>query len=216
MLPCQGNLPLEISLSVVPKPDSCTNSERKPEHHFPVANRFQQTGSSIDRPRSLRPLITIPGQDRYIRVFQIRNRTVFAATTAVGIPGLRRISSQTVRNRLRRHGIKPRRPYFGAVLTPLHRRERVRWCNRLRGWTFRNWRRIWFSDDSRFLLQKPDGRIRVYRRRNERFSSYCVHEVDSYCEGSVMMWAEISNDSKTGLVPVPGNLTAVSCRDEII
>ena len=59
-------------------------------------------------------------------------------------------------NRLtnRQHGIRPRRPYFGAVLTPLHRRERVRWCNRLRGWTFRNWRRIWFSDEYRFLLQK--------------------------------------------------------------
>ena len=28
-----------------------------------------------------------------------------------------------------------------------------RWCNRLRCWTFRNWRRIWFSDKSRFLLQ---------------------------------------------------------------
>jgi hypothetical protein len=44
--------------------------------------------------------------------------------------------------------IRPRRPYFGAVLTLLHRHERVQWCNRLRGWTFRNWRRIWFSDES--------------------------------------------------------------------
>ena len=115
-------------------------------------NRLQQTGSSNDRPRSGRPCITTPGKDRYIWVFHLRNRTVFASTTAVGIPGLRWISSQTVRNRLRQHGIRPRRPYFGAVFTPLHRRERVRWCNRLRGWTFRNWRRIWFSDESRFLL----------------------------------------------------------------
>ena len=47
-------------------------------------------------------------------------------------------------------------------------------------------------------------------------SSSCVQEVDSYGEGSVMMWAAISNDSKTGLVPVPGNLTAVMYRDEIL
>jgi transposase len=94
-------------------------------------NRFQQTGSSNDRPRSGRPRITIPGQHRYIRVLHLRNRTVSASTTAVGIPGLRRISSQTVRNRLRQHGIRPKRPYLRAVLTPLHRRERVLWCNRL-------------------------------------------------------------------------------------
>ena len=73
--------------------------------------------------------------------------------------------------RLRQHCIIPRRPYFRAVLTPLHRHERIRWINRLRGWTFRNWRRIWFSDEFRFLLQKRDGRLQVYRRRNERFSS---------------------------------------------
>ena len=166
-------------------------------------NRFQQTGSTNDRQRSGRPRITTPRQDRYIRVFHLRNRTVAASTTAAGIPGLRRISSQTVRNRLRQHDIRPRRPFFGAVLTPLHRRERIRWCNILRGWTFRNWRSIWFSDESRFLLQKRDGRIRVYRRRNERFSSSCVQEVDSFGGGNIVMWATISNDRKTDLVHVP-------------
>jgi transposase len=172
-------------------------------------NRFQQTGSTNDRRRSGRPRITTPGQDRYIRVFHLRNRTVAASTTAAGIPGLRRIS-----NRLRQNGISPRRPYFGAVLTPLYRHERVRWCKRLRGWTFRKWRRIWFSDESPSLLQKRDGRVRVYRRRNERSS--CVQEVDSFGGGSVMMWAAISNDRKTDLVHVPGNLTAVRYRDEIL
>jgi transposase-like protein len=92
----------------------------------PLWNRFRNTGSCNDRPRSVRPRIAIPGQDRYIRVFHLRNRTASASTTAVRIPGLRRISSQTVCNRLRQHVIRPRRPYFGALLTPLPRRERVR------------------------------------------------------------------------------------------
>jgi hypothetical protein len=84
------------------------------------------------------------------------------------------------------------------------------------GWTFRNRRRIWFSDESRFLLKKRDGSIRVYRRRNERFSSSCVLEVDNCGGGSVMMWSTISNDRKIDLVHVPGNLTAVRYRDEIL
>ena len=82
-------------------------------------------------------------------------------------------------------------------MTPLHRRKRVCWWNRLRGcWTFRNWRGIWFSDESRFLLQKRDGSIRVHRRWNDRFSSSCVLKVDSFS--------------------VPGNLMAVRYRDEIL
>jgi hypothetical protein len=40
--------------------------------------------------------------------------------------------------------------------------------------------------------------------------------VDSYGGGSVMMWAVISNDSKAVLVHVPGNLTAVRYKDEIL
>jgi hypothetical protein len=62
-------------------------------------NRFQQTGSTNDRQRSGRPRIATPGQYRYIRVFHLWNRTTVAAsTTAAGIPGFRRISSQTVHN----------------------------------------------------------------------------------------------------------------------
>ena len=59
-------------------------------------NRFQQTGSTNDCQRSGRPCITTPGQDRYIRIFHLPNRTIAASTTAAGIPGLRRISSQIV------------------------------------------------------------------------------------------------------------------------
>ena len=63
--------------------------------------RYQQSGSTADRQRSGRPRITTAAQDRYIRVIHLRNRTVTATETASNIPGLRRISVQTVRNRLR-------------------------------------------------------------------------------------------------------------------
>ena len=96
-------------------------------------------------------------------------------------------------------------------MTSLQRRGIVRWCNILRGWTFRNWQRIWFSDESRFLLQNRDGRIRVYRRQNERFSYSCVQELASFGGGSI-----ISNDHKTDIMHVPGNLTAIMYRDEIL
>ena len=173
-------------------------------------NRFQQTGSTNNRQRSGKTSHNYSwARSVHPGLSSTESNRCRINHSAAGIPGLRRIRSQTVHNRLRQHGIRPRRPNFGAVLTPSHRRERVRWYNRLRGWTFRNWRRIWFSDEYRFLLQKRDGRIRVYKRRNERFSSSCVQKVDSFGGGSDMMWAAISNDRKTDLVHVPGNLMAV-------
>jgi hypothetical protein len=100
-------------------------------------------------------------------VFHLRNRTVSAKTTAAGIHDLQRFSAQTVRNRLHQRGIRPKRPYVEPVVTQVHRRARVHWCHTLM---------VWFSDESRFLLQRCDGRTRVYRRRNERFTPVCYKD----------------------------------------
>lgn len=74
--------------------------------------RYQQSDSTNYHARSRRLRITIPVQDRCIRVFQLWNRPVPASQTDYDIPGQRRISAQTVPNRLREHGIRARRPYF--------------------------------------------------------------------------------------------------------
>ena len=177
---------------------------------------YQQSGPTNDRPRSGPPRITNPVQDRYILVFQLRNRTVIASQTASNIPGLRRISAQTVRNRLREYGIRTRRPYVGAVLKRQHRRARVRWGNAVRIWDLTNWRRVWFSDKSVFMFERRDGRVRVYWRRNEQFATNYVVEVDNYDGGSVMVCGAISYARKTQLVPIQGKLNAAFYRDEIL
>jgi hypothetical protein len=142
---------------------------------------------------------------------------VTASETASNIPGLRRIPAQKVRNRLRENGYAPtRRSYFGAVLRRQHRLARVQWCNSVRGWDLQNWRKVWFSDESRFMLQKRDGRTRVYRRRNERFARNCILEVDNFGGGSVKMWGAISYARKTQLVHIPGNISAARYRDKVL
>ena len=41
-------------------------------------------------------------------------------------------------------------------------------------------RKVCFSDESRFLLQRADGRARVHRGRNE--PTNCIHQVDELLE----------------------------------
>jgi len=96
--------------------------------------RYHQSGSTADRQRSGGPRITSAAQDRYIRVLQLRNRTVTARETASNDRGLRRISAQIVRNRLRENGLRAIRSYFGTVLRRRLLLARVRWCNRVRDW----------------------------------------------------------------------------------
>ena len=76
------------------------------------------------------------------------------------------------------------------------------------------WRRVFFTDESRFTLFRADGRRRLYQRRRERFADACVFERDRYGGGLVTVWGGILHGVRPPLIVVPGNLTAVRYRDE--
>ena len=66
------------------------------------------------------------------------------------------------------------------------------------------------------MLQKRDGRTRVCKRRNERFTRNYVLEVYNFGWGSVMMWGATSYARETQLVHIPGNLMATRYRNEVL
>ena len=80
----------------------------------------------------------------------------------------------------------------------------------------RQWRRVLFTDESRFTLYRADGRRRVYRRHGEHFAGACVVERDRFGGGSAMVWGGIAHGIKSQLIIVAGNMTAVRYRDEIL
>jgi DNA invertase Pin-like site-specific DNA recombinase len=90
--------------------------------------RYQKDGSTRDLPRPGRLRMTTDAQDRYIRSRHLRERFTTATSTASTIPGVRRISDQTVRNRLRNAGIRARRPVRAVVLNQQHRQNRLQWA----------------------------------------------------------------------------------------
>lgn len=184
-----------------------------------LRERFRLTGRTADRPRTGRPRVTTRAQDRYIVVSHLRDRFLTASQTAHNTPGRHnnRISSQTVRNRLRESGLRAYRPFVAQVLTRQHRQARLAWARHHLRWTSQQWKNVLFSDESRFCLTRPDGRCRVYRRRNERCAQACVQERDRFGGGaSVMVWGGISHDHRTALVIIHGGLNATRYRDEIL
>ncbi|XP_060075272.1 putative per-hexamer repeat protein 5 [Ylistrum balloti] len=124
-----------------------------------------------------------------------------------------------VRNRLRVNGLRARRPYVGLPLTLARRQRRLAWlqAHSPRIFPMRQWRRVFFTDESRFTLYRSDGRRRVYRRRRgERYTDACVAERDRFGGGSVCVWGGISYGFKSPLIVIDGNLTGVRYRAEIL
>ena len=77
-----------------------------------LRQRFQATGRMEYRSRSGRPRVMTRCQDRYIRNTHLHNRFQTATATAAKThgPPNNRISTQTVRNRLRKDGLSAHRP----------------------------------------------------------------------------------------------------------
>ena len=182
--------------------------------------RSRQTGTTNDRPRSGRPRFTSRRQGRYMRLTHLRNRVRIAIQTALVTPGTHnnQISPVTVRNRLREFGLWPRRPNVGMQLTPQRRQFRLNWLTQHRPNLFPLclWRNVMLSDESRFLLNRADGRRRVYRRDGERFRDNCVNDVDRLGRGGLMVGAGIVYGHRTPMVFTEGRSTARRYVDFIL
>ena len=156
-----------------------------------LVRRLRETGHLADRPRSGRPRVTSRRQDRTIRLAHLRNRHLIATETALNTVGThnRQISPKTVGSRLREIGLRASRPYVGLPLTQARSLRRMAWltAHAPRLFPMRQWRRVLFTDESRFTLYRADGRRRVYRRRGERFVDACVVERDRF--GVAPLWS---------------------------
>ena len=176
------------------------------------------SGQMANMVRRSRGRVTTQVQDNGIRTRHLRNRRLPATRTAAVTIGShnRPINAHTVIRRLQERGIRARRPYVGPVLTRRHRQARLQWCHAHRRWLVRQWNQVLFSDESRFTLEKADGRVRIYRRVGERYSDACVTEVDRFRRGSVMVWGGINHQGKTDLVVIRGNLNAQGYINDVL
>ena len=115
-----------------------------------LVRRLRETGRVADRPRSGRPRVTSQRQDRAIR---LAHRHLTATETAVNTVGShnRHIHPKTVWNPLREFGLRARRPYVGLPLNWACRARRMAWviAQAPRRVPMRQWRRVFFNDESR-------------------------------------------------------------------
>lgn len=183
-----------------------------------LRSKFRETGEVKDRPRSGRPKKTTPQEDRFVTLATLRNRRLTARELQARFMQRyqRRLSTQTVRNRLHQARLKARKAVRRPAMTARHCQARLRWCRQRQLWNLQMWEKVMFSDESRFCLRRCDGRIKVWRRRGERYADCCTDRVTAFGGGSVMVWGGISVRGKTDLVIIEGNLTAVRYRDEIL
>ena len=169
--------------------------------------RRQATGTHENRPKSGRPRISTPRDDRYLVRQCQGNRTL-------SVPALQTLWHQhgvtssltTVRRRLQSHGLNGRRPRKKPLLSRRNINQRLQFAREHQDWTWVDWSVVLFTDESKFNLYHNDGRDFVRRRKGEELLPHCIAPTVKFGGGGVMVWGAMSARGTGTLKTITGRM----------
>src|SRR5688572_29993593 len=172
--------------------------------------RYCETGAGSSRPRSGRPPILTDRDKRHIvRIVksnrqqsarQLQSNFVQSSGTVVSI--------KTIKRALHEAGYHSRVAVRKPLISAKNRRDRLQWCRQHQGWTDEQWKKVIWSDESRFTLFKSDGKTRVWRLPKEKYDIDCVVPTVKYGGGGVMVWGCFTWESLGPLVRAEGTINS--------
>ncbi len=154
-------------------------------------------------------LVDVRGQRSMGRLIRDdRKATVTQITTHYNQGMQNTISERTTRQTLKQMGNSSRRPHWVPLLPAKNRKWRLQFTQAHQNWTIEDWKNFAWSDESRFLLQHSDGRVRIWRKEHESMDPSCL--ASTVQAGSVMVWGVFSWHTLGPLVPIEHSLNATA------
>ena len=173
-----------------------------------ILKRHRETGLTTPRPRSGRPKKTTARHDRYLLRLCRNSRTKPSSQLRAdwirftNVP----VTTRLVNYRLLNAGYLARRPVRKPLLQRRHRQARFVWARGHLNWRDGHWQHVVFSDESRFLLYRQDGRVRVRRQAHEALLDECVLPRVQAGGGGVTIWGAFHSRGKSELHVLDGNM----------
>ncbi len=120
-------------------------------------------------------LVDVRGQKRMGRLVRDdRKATVTQIITRYKQGMQNTISECTTRRTLKQVGYSSRRPHRVPLLSAKNRKQRLQFIQAHQNWTIEDWKNVSWSDESRFLLQHSDFRVRIWRKEHENMDPSCL------------------------------------------
>jgi len=189
--------------------DCATKSVRELLKKVEVTNQLE------DKPRTGRPKLTTPREDRSIKFKSLMDRRLTAKSMALTIiPNLtkNKVSITTVKDRLKKAGLPARVARRKPLLSEKNRRARYEWAKEHRYLTEYDWRNVIFSDESPFTLFQDGGKQYVRRRANEAYLDKCLFPTVKHGGGKIQVWGCFSWNGGGPMYRVKGMMDGAQYR----
>jgi transposase len=115
-------------------------------------------------------------------------RVEAANATEVQKKAFPEVSARTVQRRLKEQGLLCRVRKAKPFLTAVHKEKQRLWALEHKGWTVEDWKRVIFSDESKFMLFKSDGRQYCWIKPGQALDARFTKKTIKHGAGSLMVW----------------------------
>lgn len=177
-----------------------------------IISRFNERGHLEKLPKSGRPRKTTPWMDRRIKRISQNNPWLSAPRIIAEIPEIR-VGKRTVQRRLVESKLFSRRPAKKPLISRQNRRKRLAFARLHLNWTLEQWKKVLFSDESRYMIFNSDGMRRVRRPINTRFNPKYITPTVKHGKGSVFVWGCFSWSGVGPLHFIDGTMDRFVYRD---
>ena len=153
-----------------------------------IVKRLENDPEACPKAKSGRPRCSTARDDRRLKnaILEDRRRGSTELQAIMEDSGVS-MSKRTVRHRLQSMGYIARKPRKKPLLTNNMKKARLNWAREHKDWSIERWKRVLWSDESRFNLYASDGRRLVRRRPGEEFHPSCLERKVKHPDG-VMIW----------------------------
>lgn len=112
------------------------------------------------------------------------------------------VSRITVSRRLRNVGLFGRIGVKKPLITKKNQIARLQFAENHRHWTVQDWKKVLFSDESKFKLFESDGKQYIRRPVGARYDSRYQIPTVKYGGGGIMVWGAFSYEGVGPLVEI--------------
>ena|SRR5688572_1917611 len=156
-----------------------------------INSTVKVTHSFKDRPRTGRPPKLTDRNCRSIgrMVKKKETSTATAITKALKTSHNINVSRQTVSRSLKSMGYACRIKKKKPKLTERHKKARLAFAKKYESWTSDDWKRVVWSDESKFNLLNSDGKEYYWTNRPEEITEESVAPTLKFGGGGIMVWS---------------------------
>jgi transposase len=161
-----------------------------------IKKRVNHTHSFQDKPRTGRPHKLTERNKRLIPKLlkKKETKTATAISKSLKIHNNINVSRKTVSRALKSMGYSCRIKKKKPKLTEKHKKARLAWAKAHESWTSEEWRKVIWSDESKFNLLNSDGKEYFWTNRPEVLTEESISPTLKFGGGGIMVWSCITYD----------------------